>query len=489
MVIFGASGDLTSRKLMPALYRLFQEQKLPEPFAIFGAARTNMDRDAFRKRIRAGIFDAGMNLTSWDGFAQHIHYHSLNYAGLDSYRALKGRLEEVEADLGLKGNRLYNLAIPPELYGTVAQCLARAGLSREDSDKGIWTRLVVEKPFGRDLASARRLNEAIRAGFKETQVFRIDHYLSKETVQNILLFRFANAIFEPLWNRNYIEYIRINAGEILGVEHRSGYYEQAGVLRDMCQNHMMQLLALVAIEPPSLFTANRVRDKKSELFRSLRPFSESNIQSQLVIGQYAKGVTQGVSVPGYREEMGVHPESRTPTYALLKLFVDNWRWQGVPFYITTGKRLRRKVTRIDVQFKGVPYSMFRNIFGEEIRANRLVMGIHPKEEIFLNFQAKRPGTRLCMRTAGLHFSYYKRERGSKADAYGKAISDAMAGDQTLFWRQDGLELAWAFLEPIIQWCEDGRSDHLKLHPYPAGSMGPDAALELLPPGSWPEKPV
>ena len=384
IVIFGASGDLTYRKLMPALYRLFKEQKLPEPFAIFGAARTNMSNDAFRERIRGGIIDAGMGLALWDDFVHHLFYHGLNYAAMDSYRALRGRLEEVEADLGLNGNRLYNLAIPPELYGTVAQCLARAGLGQEDSDKGTWTRLVVEKPFGRDLASARRLNEAIGVGFKETQVFRIDHYLSKETVQNILLFRFANAIFEPLWNRNYIEYVRINASETLGVEHRSGYYEQAGVLRDMCQNHMMQLLALVAIEPPSLFTANRVRDKKNELFRSLRPFSESNILSQVALGQYEKGLTQGVPVPGYREEMGIHPESRTPTYALLRLFVDNWRWQGIPFYVTTGKRLRRKVTRIDIQFKGVPYSMFRNVFGEEIRANRLVMGIHPKEEIFLN---------------------------------------------------------------------------------------------------------
>lgn len=252
---------------------------------------------------------------------------------------------------------------------------------------------------------------------------------------------------------------------------------------------MMQLMALVAIEPPSLFTADRVRDKKTELFRSLRPFSESDISGQAVLGQYEKGIIQGVSVPGYREEMGIHPESRTPTYALLKLFVDNWRWQGIPFYITTGKRLKRKLTRIDIQFKGVPHSMFRNIFGEEIRANRLVIGIHPKEEIFLNFQAKRPGTRLCMRTAGLHFSYYKRGTGSKADAYGKAISDAMAGDQTLFWRQDGLELCWAFLEPVIQWYEKRRGGPKKLHSYAAGSMGPAAALDLLPPGSWPEKPV
>jgi glucose-6-phosphate 1-dehydrogenase len=313
--------------------------------------------------------------------------------------------------------------------------------------------------------------------------------MTKQTVQNIMILRFANAIFEPLWNRNFIEHIRINASESLGVGHRAGYYDRSGVLRDMFQNHMLELLALVAGEPPSVFTADRVREKKSEVFRCLRPFEPGRIDETLSLGQYTRGEIGGKHVAGYREEPDVATDSLTPTYALIKVFVDNWRWQGVPFYISSGKRLKKKVTRIDVQFKEVPHSMFRTVLGEEINANRLVIGIHPEETIFLNFQAIKPGTKFCLRTAGLYFSFNKGQKGPRADAYQKALLDVMVGDQTLFWDQEGLELCWAYMDPIITMSESrsGRSPRF-IHPYPAGAQGPEAALGMLPPGSWPEKP-
>jgi glucose-6-phosphate 1-dehydrogenase len=487
IVLFGASGDLVYRKLVPALYNLFVNGGLPETYCILGAARTPMSEDAFRDKMRLGVAQAGFDLTNWSQFAGRLHYQQVVYDDHSSYRVLGVRLVELDRQHGTRGCRIFNLAIPPSLYGVVARELGRVGLAKEDRDKGRWTRLVVEKPFGYDLPSAQELNRAISEGFEEHQVFRIDHYMTKETVQNILIFRFANAIFEPLWNRNYIDHVRINASESVGVEHRAGYYDKAGVLRDMFQNHMMQLLSLVAAEPPSLFEGNRLRDKKAELFSSVKPLPTENLQDHLVLGQYTTGEVDGKPVPGYREEPGVDPESLTPTYALMRVFVANWRWQGVPFYITSGKRLKRKLTRIDIQFKPVPHSMFRQVLGEDIQANRLILGIHPEESIFLNFQAKRPGTRLCLRTTGLQFSYRGGWKGPRFDAYEKALIDTMAGDQTLFWRQDGLELCWAFLNPILQGCESCQDRSDRLHFYPAGSQGPQSALDLLPPGSWPEK--
>lgn len=488
IVIFGASGDLARRKLIPALYNLYLNQGLPDSFFVVGAARTSLTDDSFRERMVVGLKKAGMNLVGWEDFSHRLYYQPVGYDDPESFLSLKARLDELDRLHRTRSCRLFNLALPPFLYGVVARQLARAGLSLMDPDSGAWTRLVVEKPFGVDLTSARELNQDIRAGFREDQVFRIDHYLAKETVQNILMLRFANAIFEPLWNRNYIDHVRINASEALGVEHRAGYYEESGVLRDMFQNHMMQLLALVAAEPPSLFTADQVRDRKTDLFQSLRPLELDDLDQRLVLGQYGPGRVEGEPVPGYGEESGVDPESRIPTYALMKVYVDNWRWQGVPFYVTSGKRLKRKITRIDIQFKEVPHSMFRRVLGEGIGPNRLILGIQPKEEIYLNIQAKRPGPKVCLRMAGLQFSYHQDESEPKLDAYEKALADAMAGDQTLFWRQDGLELCWAFLDPILNSCEGCGEKEIELHPYPAGSDGPKAALDLLPPGSWPEKP-
>jgi len=487
IIIFGASGDLTHRKLIPALYNLFCNQRLPDHYCIVGASRTEMDDNAFRAQMRQRLMETGVDLKAWDEFEVCLYYQPVSYDNPASYKVLSSRLADLDLKHQTGGNRVINLAIPPSLYATVARELGRVGLSAEDIEKGHWTRLVVEKPFGYDLRSARELNAAIHEGFREHQVFRIDHYMAKQTVQNILVFRFANAIFEPLWNRNYIDYVRINASESLGIENRAGYYEHAGILRDMFQNHMMELLALVAAEPPSLFAADWVRDKKAELFRSLRPFSIED--TNLVLGQYGEGVVGGKHVPGYREEAGVDPHSLTPTYALMRLFVDNWRWQGVPFYITSGKRLRRKVTRIDIQFKTIPHSMFRHILSGSIGANRLIIEVYPQETIFLNFHSMRPGPRFCLRTAGLHFSFNKGQEGAKLGAYEKALLDALIGDQTLFWRQDELELCWAFLDPVLDSCEVCDNRFKNLHPYASGSLGPQAALDMLPLGSWPEKPL
>lgn len=488
IVIFGASGDLTSRKLMPALYGLYLEGGLHRRFAVLGAARTPYTVEAFREKMGRAVGETDLPMGRWNEFVEHLDYLRMDYDDGASYRDLEGRLASLESEYGLGKCRIFNLGVPPSLYEVIVTHLGESGLSREERETGFWTRLVVEKPFGRDLQSSRVLSETIAKWFDEEQVFRIDHYMAKETVRNILIFRFANAIFEPLWNRNYIEYVRINAGESLGVGRRGGYYEETGVLLDMHQNHMMQLLSLVAAEAPTLFEADRVRDKQAELFRSLRPFPLEELSDHLVLGQYEKGRVSGKAVPGYRQEKEVALESTIPTYALMKLYVDNWRWQGVPFFITSGKRLRRKVTRIDIQFRKVPHSMLPERIGQELRANRLVLGIQPEEVIFLNFQAKKPGPVLSLRTVGLQFSYRRGKDGIPLDAYAKAIVDTMAGDQTLFWRRDCLDLCWSFFDPLISAMEACRYRLCELHPYPAGSLGPQAAVDLLPEGSWPEKP-
>ena len=483
IVIFGASGDLTRRKLMPALYNLFRNGGLPERFSIVGVARTPLDDASFREKISRGLINTGADLMGWAEFEQHLHYRSVYYNDTASYHSLAMYLMELDLKNHTRGNRIFSLAIPPSLYETVAQRLGEAGLSNEDPGKGQWTRLVVEKPFGYDLSSAKDLNAAIGESFKEHQVYRIDHYMTKQMVQNILVFRFANAIFEPVWNSNFINHVEINANEILGVEHRAGYYERSGVLRDMFQNHMMELLAMVAAEQPSQISAGFLRDKKAEVLRSLRPFNLEQLESNLILGQYTAGEIEGRKVLGYREETGVNSESRTPTYALVRLFVDNWRWQDVPFYVTSGKRLKQKITRIDIQFKSVPHRMFDNIFAGDINANRLTIGIYPREEIQLSFQSMRPSAEFGLRTGGLRFSFFEGANGGKADGYEMAFSDVISGDQTLFWRQDGLELSWGFLDPILDYCASHRDSAGKLHPYAAGTLGPQAAIDFLPLGS------
>jgi glucose-6-phosphate 1-dehydrogenase len=356
--------------------------------------------------------------------------------------------------------------------------LGSAGLSAEGEGGKGWSRIVVEKPFGSDLDTAIDLDRSLHEHFQEHQIFRIDHYLAKETVQNILMLRFANAIFEPLWNRRYIDNVTITAAETLGVEHRAGYYEQAGVLRDMFQNHMMQLLALTAMDPPSLFEADMVRNEKIRVYQCLRPFDVTNIKDNLVTGQYGPGTIDGEKVPGYLEEPGVSPDSMTPTFAMMRIFLDNWRWQGVPFFLTSGKRLAKKITEISIQFKEVPHSMFRPVLGEHITANRLILGIYPEEKISLTFQTKNPGAKVCLRSVTMDFQYNQNHSGPVLDAYEKVLLDCMLGDHMLFWRQDGVELCWSFLTPILTECETCIDREEMLFTYESGSRGPGVVEEL-----------
>jgi glucose-6-phosphate 1-dehydrogenase len=471
IVIVGASGDLTERKIVPALYELFCNNVLPEPCFVVGCARTAMDDFAFREKMKQAVIEhKAITEDEWAGFSRLLHYRTVAYDSAASFRMLAESIEAMEKSHGMPGNRLFYLAIPPSLYQPTAEMLGKTGLSREQG--GLWSRVVVEKPFGRDLASAIALDRAIHAHWKEHQIFRIDHYLAKETVQNILLFRFANAIFEPLWNRRYIESVNITAAESLGVEHRAGYYEEAGVLRDMFQNHMMQLLSLTAMEPPAQFEADRVRDEKVKIYRAFRPFQRENLSDHLLLGQYGAGRIAGVEVPAYRDEPGVDPESLVPTYARMKIHVDNWRWQGVPFFLTSGKRLAEKRSEITIQFREIPHSMFRRILGEHISRNRLVLGIYPEEEIQLTFQTKNPGAKLCLRTVTMDFHYTQNYTGPLLEAYEKVLLDCMLGDHMLFWRQDGVELCWSFLTPVLEACETCGDRAERLLFYKAGSGGP-----------------
>jgi len=479
IVILGASGDLTSRKLVPALFNLFDKGAIGTPFFILGCGRSELTDEEFRERMKEAVLaHKTENGLKWDSFASSIFYQPLRYDDEASFKALARRLKALDRRLNTKGNRIFYLAIPPSLYGCSAEMLGRVGLSKEKKGGNGWTRIVVEKPFGRNLGTAIELDRSLHESFEEDQIFRIDHYLAKETVQNILVFRFANSIFEPVWNRRYIDYIDITASETLGVEHRAGYYEEAGVLRDMFQNHMMQLLALTAMEPPSLFEADRVRDEKAKVYRSFKPFPVERINDYLVLGQYIAGTMEGKRVAGYREEPGVKPDSLTPTYALMKVYLDNWRWQGVPFYLMSGKRLAKKKTEIAIQFKEVPHSMFRAILGEHISANRLILGIYPDERITLTFQTKSPGTRVCLRTVTMDFFYHQGYEGPVLDAYEKLLLDCMEGDRMLFLRQDSVELCWAFLTPILEECETCENRERRLLFYEPGGWGPAKADEL-----------
>jgi glucose-6-phosphate 1-dehydrogenase len=439
-----------------------------------------MTDEAFRERMRQAVEAAGLlrDEAAWKDFSVRLHYRAVHYDDPESFHGLAEELAGLDRESGTGGNRIFYLAVPPTLYRSTARMLGLAGLSRQGEEGRGWSRIVVEKPFGRDLETAVDLDRVIHEHFEEHQIFRIDHYLAKETVQNILMFRFANAIFEPMWNRRYIDHIRITAAETLGVEHRAGYYDQAGVLRDMFQNHMMQLLALTAMEPPSRFEADRVRDEKAKVYRALRPFPVQDLWSFLVLGQYGAGVVEGRKVPAYRDEPGVGGESLTPTFASMKVFLDNWRWQGIPFYLTSGKRLARKLTEIAIQFKEVPHSMFRHLLGEEIAANRLTLGIHPDESISLTFQTKNPGARVCLRSVEMAFHYHQNYTGPVLDDYEKVLLDCMLGDQTLFWRQDGVELCWSFLTPILRQCETCGERAAMLRPYPSGTWGPHAVRAL-----------
>jgi len=471
IIIFGATGDLTSRKLAPGLYKLHTEGGLADRFAIVGCGRQKMDNDQFRERIRKAVGDADGD--RWNSFASNLYYYSLDFDSDDSYTGLANLLKSLDEKHHTAGNRMFCLAIPPPLYKKTAGMVGEAGLSREGLDGKGWSRLVVEKPFGSDLASAKDLDFGLHRHWTERQIFRIDHYLAKETVQNVLMFRFANAIFEPLWNRMFVDRVYITSAESLGVEKRAAYYGEAGVLRDMFQNHMLQLLAVVAMEPPSRFEAEQVRDEKSKVFGCLMPFSTESIQENLILGQYGPGVVGGVSVPGYADEPGVNPHSATPTFAMMRVFLSNWRWQGVPFYLMSGKRLERKLTEIVVHFKQVPHLVFSSVLEETINPNVLTLGIYPDEKIVLTFETKNPGAAICLRSVTMDFNYAQNYTGPILDAYEKALLDCMQGDQTLFWREDAVELCWAFLDPVLRECEGCADPRERLLPYEAGSWGPE----------------
>ncbi|MFZ5758905.1 MAG: glucose-6-phosphate dehydrogenase [Thermodesulfobacteriota bacterium] len=471
IVIFGASGDLAARKLIPALYRMYCGNSLPERVAIVGCARSALTDASFRARLRESCREeGGAVMDRWDDFAGVLFYQQVEYGSPESFRSLSVFLAELDQQRGTAGNVLFDLALPPSLYPVVATRLGECGLAGQNGNGRGWSRIVVEKPFGRDLDSALDLDVTLRRHFHEEQIYRIDHYLAKETVQNILMFRFANAVFEPVWNRGYIDWVGIMAAEKLGVENRAGYYEQAGVIRDMFQNHMLQLMSLIAMEPPSHFESERVRDEKVKVLRAVRPFSRR--EDEVVLGQYGPGRIDGQAVRGYLQEPGVAIGSLIPTFALMHFYVENWRWQGVPFYLVSGKRMARKETRIVISFKEVPHSLFRRVIGGDIAANRLIFSIYPEEGITLTFQTKQPGARVCLRPMTMDFRY---PHGAGLDAYEKLLLDCILGDRMLFWRQDGIEQSWKILTPVLNECEQCQGREQKLHLYPAGSWGPEAA--------------
>ncbi|MGD2186727.1 MAG: glucose-6-phosphate dehydrogenase [Desulfobacterales bacterium] len=479
IIILGATGDLTSRKLMPELFNLYLNAGLPDPFLIVGTSHMDLGGKEFRANMKAALKKAGVyDESRWPDFAKALHYRYADFADLESFKRLAQALRDLDQQYKTLGNRIFYMALPPSVYKSAAHLIGQVGLADEQQNGNGWSRIVVEKPFGTDLKTAVDLDKSLSRDFDEHQIFRIDHYLAKETVQNVLMLRFANSQFEPIWNRRYVDYIAITAIEELGVEHRAGYYEQSGVLRDMFQNHMMQLLALTAMEPPSRFEADHVRDEKTKVFRALRPFQVENLTENLVLGQYAAGTVDGKPVPAYRDESGVDENSLTPTFALMKVYVDNWRWQGVPFYLTSGKRLDQKLTEIAIQFKSVPHSMFRHTLGETIPANRLILGIYPEEKITMTFQTKNPGAVVCLRSVTMDFHYQQNSDGPILDAYSRALIDCMLGDQMLFWRQDGVELCWKFLMPILDRCEACDDQAELLHFYEAGTRGPKAIEQI-----------
>jgi len=469
MVVFGASGDLARRKLFISLFQLFSQNLLSKHFYLLGAGRKKLSDQIFRSNAKQAIQEASQNVSAkdLDNFINRFYYARGDYSQASFYQQIKNKLADLDDKYKLDGSRIFYLAVPPFLYATIVEQLGAAQLScPHKPDSKQQHRLVVEKPFGRDLQSALELDRKIHQCFNEPQIYRIDHYLGKETVQNILMFRFANAIFEPLWNRNYIDHVQITIAESIGVEHRASYYDKAGALRDMFQNHMLQMLALVAMEPPTSFEPNHIRDEKVKLLRSIRPFDLDKLSQSIVRGQYVNGRLNNESVAGYRDEPGVAPDSRTETFVAARLFIDNWRWKDVPFYLRTGKRLAHKDTDIAIIFKKVPHSMFISSGLTEMPPNILVLQIQPEEGISLSFQAKKPGSKICLSTLNMDFTYRSVFGVDMPQAYRRLLLDCMLGDQTLFTRADDVELTWRLLTPVLQtWQED---DSVPCE-YPAGA--------------------
>lgn len=486
MVIFGATGDLTRRKLIPSLFELAMDTPLPAGFSIVGVSHRAWTDDTFRTEMRDavhGTLGASVDAAAWDSFAQGIRYIRGDFDSPATYQALEQVLGELDRDRGAGGNRIFYLATAPSFYPIIVRQLGAASLANrpvpgvEPDPSGPWTRIIIEKPFGHDLASATALNNEVASVFSEAQVFRIDHYLGKETVQNLLVFRFANGIFEPVWNRQYIDHVQVTVAESIGIEGRGKFYEEAGALRDMVQSHMFQLLSLIAMEAPSTINAKTVHDEKVQLLQAVSPFRGSAAEHDVVRGQYGPGYVNGRVVPGYRQESGVSPHSAIETYMALRLRIDNWRWAGVPFYLRTGKRLPQRTTEIAVQFRKVPHLLFASAGTMPPEPNVLTLRIQPDEGISLRFAAKVPGAMMQIRSVHMDFYYGASFTGHGPDDYSRLLLDCMRGDSTLFARRDEVETAWALVNGILERWDSSAAPELPN--YDAGTWGPVEADALI----------
>jgi len=469
IVIFGASGDLTHRKLIPALYNLYKIGRLSENFSVLGVARSELNDETFREKMReALIHNEETTPETLDAFCSHLYYQAVNTSDAQDYGKLVPRLDELHDKYQTCGNTLYYMSTPPSLYGVIPECLAAHGLNTEEYG---WKRIIVEKPFGYDEKTAQALDVQIHRFFEEHQIYRIDHYLGKETVQNLLVLRFSNGWFEPLWNRNFIDYVEITGAESIGVEERGGYYDGSGAMRDMFQNHLLQVLAMVAMEPPAIINANSMRDEVAKVMHSLRQLTVEDMEHNLVLGQYTAAEINGKMEKGYLEEKGVPADSRTETYIALRCEIENWRWAGVPFYVRTGKRLPARVTEIVIHFKTTPHP----VFSQNAPENKLIIRIQPDEAISMRFGLKKPGAGFEAKEVSMDFRYADLAGAQVLTAYERLLLDAMKGDATLFARTDAVHAAWKFVQPILDYKTNGG----RIHEYEAGTWGPVAADKLI----------